>query len=56
MIIVLKSGTNARDEKAVLTEIRRLGYKLHVMRGVERIVIGAIGDERKNPSLNRLRA
>lgn len=56
MIIVLKAGTSARDEKAVLAEIRRLGYRPHVMRGVERIVIGAIGDERKNPSLDSLRA
>jgi 3-deoxy-7-phosphoheptulonate synthase len=40
----------------VLAEIRRLGYRPHVMRGVERIVIGAIGDERKNPSLDSLRA
>ena len=27
-------------------EIRKLGYQPHVMRGVERIVIGAIGDEK----------
>jgi 3-deoxy-7-phosphoheptulonate synthase len=56
MIIVLKPGTPPREEKAVIAEIRRLGYRPHVMRGVERIVIGAIGDERKNPSLDPLRA
>jgi 3-deoxy-7-phosphoheptulonate synthase len=56
MIIVLKPGTSSRDEKAVLTEIRRLGYKPHVMRGVAHVVIGAIGDERVNPPLDTLRA
>jgi 3-deoxy-7-phosphoheptulonate synthase len=56
MIIVLKPGTPPREEKAVIAEIRRLGYRPHVMRGVERVVIGAIGDERKNPSLDPLRA
>ena len=38
----------------VLKEIRRLGYKPHVMRGVARTVIGAIGDERKHKSLEAL--
>lgn len=56
MIIVLKPGIRPQEEKAVLAEIRRLGYRPHVMRGVERTVIGAIGDERKNPSLDGLRA
>jgi 3-deoxy-7-phosphoheptulonate synthase len=56
MIIVLKPGTSARDEKAVLTEIRRLGYRPHVMRGVAHTVIGAIGDERVNPPLETLKA
>jgi 3-deoxy-7-phosphoheptulonate synthase len=38
----------------VLTEIRRLGYRPHVMRGVERTVIGAIGDERTHHTLETL--
>ena len=41
---------------AVLKEIRKLGYKPHVMRGVERTVVGAIGDERKNHTLETLAA
>lgn len=56
MIIVLKHDTSETDEKAVLNEIERLGYRPHVMRGVERTVIGAIGDERKNNSLETLAA
>lgn len=56
MIIVLKPSTNRKDETAVLKEIRRLGFKPHVMRGVARTVIGAVGDERTNGSLETLAA
>jgi len=54
MIIVLKPKISVKEEKAVLKEIKRLGYKPHVMRGVERVVIGAIGDERTHQSLESL--
>lgn len=54
MIIVLKPDTNKRGEAAVLREIKKLGYKPHVMRGVERVVIGAIGDERTHANLETL--
>jgi 3-deoxy-7-phosphoheptulonate synthase len=54
MIIVLKPDTSKRDEAAVLREIKKLGYKPHVMRGVERVVIGAIGDERTHQNLETL--
>ena len=54
MIIVLKSKTPRKDENAVLREIRKLGYQPHVMRGVARTVIGAIGDERSHASLEPL--
>jgi len=54
MIIVLKPKVSKKDEQAVLREIKKLGYKPHVMRGVERIVIGAIGDERTHQNLETL--
>ena len=54
MIVVLKPNISKRDEAAVLREIKKLGYKPHVMRGVERVVIGAIGDERKHQTLETL--
>ncbi len=54
MIIVLKPKTSKKDETAVLKEIRRLGYRPHVMRGVARTVIGAIGDERTHRTLEAL--
>ena len=56
MIIVLKPEISKREENAVLKEIRKLGYKPHVMRGVERTVIGAIGDERTHSTLETLTA
>jgi 3-deoxy-7-phosphoheptulonate synthase len=54
MIIVLKPKTSRKDELAVLREIRKLGYQPHVMRGVARTVIGAIGDEQTHQSLEPL--
>ena len=54
MIIVLKPNTSKKDEVAVIKEIRKLGYRPHIMRGVERTVIGAIGDERTHASLETL--
>jgi len=54
MIVVLKPNITRQDEAAVLREIKKLGYRPHVMRGVERTVIGAIGDERKNHTLETL--
>jgi len=54
MIVVLKPKITRREEAAVLKEIKKLGYMPHVMRGVERTVIGAIGDERTHKSLETL--
>src|ERR1700733_1186495 len=54
MIIVLKPNISKKDEAAVLREIKKLGYKPHIMRGVARTVIGAIGDELTHKSLESL--
>jgi 3-deoxy-7-phosphoheptulonate synthase len=54
MIIVLKPGIKKPAEQAVLKEIRKLGYTPHVMRGVARTVIGAIGDELTHANLETL--
>jgi 3-deoxy-7-phosphoheptulonate synthase len=54
MIIVLKPGIGRKQETTILNEIRKRGYKPHVMRGVARIVIGAIGDELTHQSLETL--
>ncbi|MCP5518192.1 MAG: 3-deoxy-7-phosphoheptulonate synthase [Verrucomicrobiales bacterium] len=54
MIIVLKPKITKRQEAAVLKEIKKLGYRPHIIRGVERVVIGAIGDERTQHTLETL--
>jgi len=54
MIIVLKPHIAKKDEAAVLKEIKRLGYRPHIMRGVAHTVIGAIGDERTHRTLEVL--
>ncbi len=54
MIIVLKPNIPKKEERNVLQEIRRLGYIPHVMRGVARTVIGAIGDELTHANLETL--
>ncbi|MBI1841175.1 MAG: 3-deoxy-7-phosphoheptulonate synthase [Verrucomicrobia bacterium] len=56
MIIVLRKNISRKEELEVLRAIKRLGYKPHIMRGVARTVVGAIGDERKNQSLEALSA
>src|SRR3954447_23288965 len=54
MIVVLKPQISRKEENAVLKEIRKLGYRPHIIRGVERTVIGAIGDERTHHTLEAL--
>ncbi|MDB6029119.1 MAG: 3-deoxy-D-arabinoheptulosonate-7-phosphate synthase [Verrucomicrobiales bacterium] len=54
MIVVLKPDISKKDETAVLKEIKKLGYVPHIMRGVERTVIGCIGDERTHQNLETL--
>jgi 3-deoxy-7-phosphoheptulonate synthase len=54
MIIVLKAGISRKQEALVLKEIRKRGYRPHVMRGVARTVVGAIGDELTHKSLDTL--
>jgi 3-deoxy-7-phosphoheptulonate synthase len=46
MIIVLKPGWTDRDIALVEEKIQSYGLTAHVSRGVERTIIGAIGDER----------
>jgi len=46
MIIVMQADATAEQFEHVIKKIEDLGYRPHVMHGVERNVIGAIGDER----------
>lgn len=54
MIIVLKAGASKGQINAVIREVRKLGYKPHPIRGVERTVVAAIGDERVHQTLETL--
>ncbi|MBU0628289.1 MAG: 3-deoxy-7-phosphoheptulonate synthase [Nanoarchaeota archaeon] len=45
MIIVLKPRAKESEVKAVAEKIKKMGLKPHVSMGVERTIIGAIGDE-----------
>lgn len=54
MIIVLKPNIAKKEEVAVVKEIKRLGYRPHIMRGVAHTVIGAIGDETTHRTLEVL--
>ena len=56
MIVVLKSNVSPEEENAVVEEIKKLGYRPHVMHGVARTVIGAIGDEHSHRDLDVLNA
>jgi 3-deoxy-7-phosphoheptulonate synthase len=54
MLVVMKKGASRREILDVEREIRAMGYKPHPIYGVERTVIGAIGDERGKARLQVL--
>jgi len=54
MIVVMKAGASKEQLENVIKNIETLGYKAHVMYGVERNVIGCLGDERGKAQLQTL--
>ncbi len=54
MIIVMRGGATEKDIAEVADRIIQLGYKPHIIKGVERTIIGAIGDERGKAILQSL--
>ncbi|MGH8057774.1 MAG: 3-deoxy-7-phosphoheptulonate synthase [Candidatus Entotheonellia bacterium] len=56
MIVVMKAGATEQEISAVIDRIEELGFKPHISQGVERCVIGCIGDERGKPRLQSLEA
>lgn len=56
MIIVLKPGCKKKQIDSIVKHIEAVGLKAHVSQGVERTVIGAIGDERGKVELQNLAA
>lgn len=45
MIIVLRPGTTKKEEEHLVSKIKKLGLKPWISRGVERTIIGVIGEE-----------
>src|SRR5258706_585129 len=56
MIVVMQAGASKAEIESVISEIERLGYRSHPIYGVERTVIGCIGDERGKTRLQALEA
>src|ERR1051326_9613980 len=46
MIIVMQAQATEEDVQKVVSPVEELGLKAHLSRGVERTIIGIIGDER----------
>jgi 3-deoxy-7-phosphoheptulonate synthase len=46
MIIVLKPDVTEKEIEHILGKLKEFGLKPHISRGEERVIIGAIGDER----------
>jgi 3-deoxy-7-phosphoheptulonate synthase len=49
MIVVMKNDATQGEIDKVISTIKELGYKAHIIEGVLRTVIGAVGDERGKP-------
>ena len=56
MIIVMRGTATEEDLQQVIQTIEELGYQSHVIRGTQRNVIGAVGDERGKARLRSLEA
>ncbi|MBW7938654.1 MAG: 3-deoxy-7-phosphoheptulonate synthase [Candidatus Omnitrophica bacterium] len=54
MIVVMNHGASQDQIQAVIARIEELGFVAHPIHGVERTVIGAIGDEREKPALQQI--
>jgi 3-deoxy-7-phosphoheptulonate synthase len=54
MIVVMHAGASDSEIAGVIEEIERLGYRPHPIYGVERTIIGCIGDERGKARLSAL--
>ncbi len=55
-MIIVMSSSNKDDVNHVVARVEELGYKAHVIIGVERTVVAAVGDERGKERLTSLEA
>jgi 3-deoxy-7-phosphoheptulonate synthase len=49
MIVVMKSGASKEQIEKAVSTLNELGYQAHLIEGILRTVIGAVGDERGKP-------
>ncbi len=56
MIIVMQAGALEEQLQEVLRRVNELGYHPHLIRGTQRNVVGAVGDERGKAKLQSLEA
>ncbi len=56
MIIVMQAGAPEEELQQVLRRVEELGYHPHLIRGTQRNVVGAVGDERGKVRLQSLEA
>jgi 3-deoxy-7-phosphoheptulonate synthase len=56
MIIVMKANAREEDLERAICTVEELGYQAHVIRGTQRSIIGAVGDERGKARLQSLEA
>jgi 3-deoxy-7-phosphoheptulonate synthase len=54
MIVVMRRDAQEQDIEQMIQQVQSLGLKPHVLRGTERTVIAAIGDERNAASVGAL--
>jgi len=56
MIIVMKRTATEENLQDIIHTVEELGYQSHVIRGTQRSVVGAVGDERGKARLRSLEA
>lgn len=54
MIVVMEEDSNQKQIDDVVKKIESLGYSPHIIKGVERTIIGAVGDEGEKARLQSL--
>ncbi|PKM82515.1 MAG: 3-deoxy-7-phosphoheptulonate synthase [Firmicutes bacterium HGW-Firmicutes-13] len=52
MIVVMKLDASPQEVCAVKSRLENLGFKIHTIQGVKKLVLGAVGDRRIISSLN----
>lgn len=52
MIVVMKTGVSEENVQNVISKLQKNGYQIHESRGVEKILLGAVGDKMRSLELN----